>query len=81
MTQTTCEMVAVSKNFHMNEFQLTTLDLPSLDWLLATKLSCFASHLAGAKCCSPTKNKSANKCCQVSWRINRGLFCMSMRNR
>lgn len=50
----------------------TLLDLPWLDWSLATKLSGFhsASHLVDVKCCSPTKNKSTNKCA-VSWLVQR----------
>ena len=40
----------------------TILDLPWLDWSLATKLFCFSSHLVDVKCCSQTKNNSTNKC-------------------
>ena len=68
MTQTTYEMVVVLRNFHMNEFQLIILDLPWLDWSLSTKLFYFASHLVYAKCRSPTKNKSTDKCA-VSWLV------------
>lgn len=59
----------------------TILDLPWLDWSLATKLSGFhsASHLVDVKCCSPTKNKSTNKCA-VSWLVQRVKIARAVLN-